>query len=128
MGSIGQRNARGSFIEFDAVGELCNVALPAQPIDDRRRTTARVEERANGEFLDLMQFTGFKNRNRVDIYEGDIFLTEDTDVTKIEALSVEFVDGCWMLTGSLSGMRVQLNDWVMWPVAGNIYQNPDLLH
>ena len=81
----------------------------------------------NDNFIELMQYTGLKDKNGGEIYEGDIVKIYD-DFGKDELLidSVISVPGGFML-----------KDWDSeygWPntedsveIIGNIYENPELL-
>ena len=79
--------------------------------------------------LHLMQYTGLKDRNGVEIYEGDIILTSD-DLRK-QAVGnwkpkmriIEWTDNKEYKTGFNLG-KAQDNKC---EVIGNIYENPELL-
>ncbi|UYN55629.1 YopX family protein [Lacticaseibacillus chiayiensis] len=77
---------------------------------------------------ELMQFTGVKDENGREIYEGDIVQTYeiDDDGRPINAV-VKYEDHLagFTLTNEYQGVWRRLdNDY---PVIGNIYENPELL-
>lgn len=84
------------------------------------------EARTNG----LMQYTGLKDKNGVEIYEGDLvkFGSPRKTFTPLEPASkvgeVMYVYGSFNLDGNLLG---DVTDWHECEVIGNIYENPDLL-
>ncbi len=71
----------------------------------------------------VMQYTGLKDKNGKEIYEGDI-----QDYGNGRIVVVEFKDGCF-------GLRMPNGDfektWVrpdQFKVIGNVYENPELIN
>lgn len=75
----------------------------------------------------IMQYTGLKDKNGVEIYEGDILRCGGDTLSSVEEVSIE--------EHPSAGLRVQYGyprrhnfpapHWV--EVIGNIYENPELL-
>ena len=72
-------------------------------------------------FDNVMQFTGLKDKNGKEIYEGDIVGSKLYDGTKKNYV-VEFKDGSFVV--GLTELGKWIEDVI---VIGNIYENPELL-
>jgi uncharacterized phage protein (TIGR01671 family) len=74
----------------------------------------------------LMQYTGLKDKNGKEIYEGDIYHQGDRNILYV----VEYTHDCSFMGRQIrtKGSRVGLAYWQdRIEVIGNIYENPELL-
>ncbi|HBJ2612641.1 TPA: DNA-packaging protein [Clostridium botulinum] len=86
----------------------------------------------NNEFWEVMQYTGLKDKNGKEIYEGDILqggylnpLTKDFQSRKY---LIEYKNGCFK--GTLIGSSPYGDTWLNFikgEVIGNIYENLELV-
>jgi uncharacterized phage protein (TIGR01671 family) len=78
------------------------------------------------EFVELMQYTGLKDKNGKEIYEGDIISFTDSGIDKngLARSSIKYVKGIkWEDDGFYIGlMTIQPLE-----IIGTIYENPELL-
>lgn len=85
-----------------------------------------IQELANKDFawdankLVWLEYTGLKDKNGIEIYDGDVVKWTVNDVDRIS--EVIFDSGCFW-------MNKVWNDWLRgeYEVIGNIYENPELL-
>src|SRR5690606_34701849 len=76
--------------------------------------------------ITLMQYTGLKDRNGTEIYEGDIIREK---VAKDEYILAEvvYVNGCFMGKEPTHEPEYPIHDFLKGEVIGNIYENSELL-
>ena len=94
-----------------------------------------LEELLADNFFEAMQYTGLKDKNDIEIYEGDIILVNVFMSKHVTGL-VAFDRGSFCVTGNFEGWGYDCNTTNFWEmstngneykVIGNIYENPELV-
>lgn len=77
----------------------------------------------------LMQFTGLKDKNGVEVYDGDVIRSESGIFTEPVTLIVHTHDEDWPGTVMATSEDNHCPLWDATPceVIGNIYENPEIL-
>lgn len=84
---------------------------------------------------EIMQYTGLKDKNGVEIYEGDIikggkyyFTNDGKDITEEVLTVVEFEKAMFVSKCIINmGEYTLYGDFSTFEVIGNIYENPELI-
>ena len=80
----------------------------------------------NSDNIELMQYTGLKDKNGIEIYEGDILFHPLQGKRKVFYPYSETV-ASYGLRNVDNGMGCTLQDaHRVWEIIGNIYENPEL--
>ena len=101
-------------LRFDENG-VYTAVLIEEPFYDRRIVEA--------DEIVIEQFTGLKDKNGVNIYDGDILIDDAGE--PIEYWVVKFSDGGFI--GECAGVAEPLFELTQLEVVGNIHENPELV-
>ncbi len=101
------RDKNGAFIEWWYWGIIENSFI--SPVTHQNGNDTKHESQ---------QLTGLKDKNGKEVYEGDI-----VDYGNGRNKVVEFIDGCFCICGITAMPKLM----TLYPVIGNIYENPELL-
>lgn len=104
---------------------LEKVEIWVETLKDKVGITSKMREFSD---VELMQYTGLKDKNGVEVYQGDIVRCTrgcPHEVIWLEEYGGTFVGGmpAWYLSGLMEGYAWTGEEEVL----GNIYANPELL-
>lgn len=77
--------------------------------------------------FEVMQYTGIKDKNKKEIYEGDIVKYTFYNKTSIYKVKYNQKTSSWQLSNKYENVDIQFAFKSRLEVIGNIYENPELL-
>lgn len=83
-----------------------------------------------GDDITLMQFTGLKDKNGKEIYEGDVVRGNPLGANNIETGIVQWMNDGWFVSDETerdNEKRLHYDFFGSVEIIGNIYENPELL-
>lgn len=104
-----------SMLQFDYDGTICAAVIIEKPFNDQR--LVKIDD------LIIEQFTGLKDKNGTEIYEGDVLIDDSGE--PIEYWIVRFSEGGFV--GECAGVAEPLFELTNLEVVGNIHKDPELM-
>ena len=96
--------------------------------DDGGKNGLWEHDAGNHDDIVLIQYTGLKDKNGKDIYEGDIIQTVAEDGTKLSKFQIDWRDGAFRKLRDDGNIYFAESCGVKHTeVIGNIHENPELL-
>ena len=91
----------------------------------------KIEDKRNGEDVILMQSTGIKDKNGVEIFEGDVvkqeMLIPTSEIEEITGV-VKMLESAWTIVNDKEEIACHLwREGAEMKILGNIYENPELM-
>lgn len=121
---------------FDNLGNIYIFTEDLDGEDEERNIIWQSKLLWGGRDIKLMQFTGLRDKNGVEIYEGDLVRNFDVDGEPYREYVVQWHESTASVYAHFKGVevlhwkpedRLLSNSEKKWEVIGNIYEHPELL-
>lgn len=118
---------RGHVLNKNKIVDVLGIDFEEEEIVFKTKSSDKVKWVAKFKSIELLQFTGLKDLNGTEIYEGDIVKGQHpVDFEKRPFIGrVFYWDGAWY--HGFHNDRPPKRMWEYVEVIGNIYENPELL-
>lgn len=123
---------RGISIDEWVYGMLCKVNEGDTEHGEPIKYKIQTDEKEYGEYVKCFitdentigQYTGLKDKNGKEIYEGDILINDDDEIAVIKYSDTDALFEL-IIDDVAENFSNESSKW--WEVIGNIYDNPELL-
>lgn len=123
-------NFRGLYKDMFVYGNLIQANFNGKPFTEIEYSDSNDFHKWEVDPNTVGQYTGLKDRDGVEIYEGDIVAAKHRSKGNVQIGSIEMPKSCWVLQtkndlGKIRWFRTA--EFSQLEIIGNIHQHPELL-